>query len=66
MIKELTEIWTIMAGVPETIGGLSHIPSILRKDDAEKTEELVLTDVVSQEIAKLALLPRIQNQGEST
>lgn len=55
-----------MAGVPGTIGELSHIPNILRKDDAKKTEDLVLTDVVNQEIAKLALLPRIQNQGGST
>lgn len=38
-----------MADVSGTIDGGSHIPSILRKDDPAKTEDLVLTDVVTQD-----------------
>ncbi len=37
-----------MAGVSGAIDGRSHIPNILRKD-APKIEELVLTDVVTQD-----------------
>jgi hypothetical protein len=47
--KGMDREWTIMAGVPEEIGGLFHIPNILRKDDPEKTEGLILTDAVNQD-----------------
>jgi hypothetical protein len=47
--KGMDRKWTIMAGVPGEIGGLFHIPNILRKDDPEKTEGLILTDAANQD-----------------
>lgn len=38
-----------MAGVSGAIDGHFHIPSILRKEDPAKTEDLAVTDVVSQD-----------------
>ena len=47
--KGIEREWTMMAGDSGEIEGFSHIPSILRKDDAKKTGDPVLTDVVNQD-----------------
>ena len=46
--KGIEREWTMMAGDSGGIEGFSHIPSILRKEDPEKTEDPALTDVVNQ------------------